>query len=459
VHFKIVYISSLLVRRLCCVALLLALVTPSAALGELAQVAPEASPTAEASGRANTKEKSVIRFASLVQFVSETVERLDFQRVRSKLEFKSAIYEGERFSLGESAVLKFITRGECVGVIYGAGQGLAPEMEKTWRIRSQAARWICPKGASDTVVLHETRFTIGGPDGGELFIDGDRMLVLSGRVDAGKGELPRLTLLTASSSGSGGGSGAGKNIAWLRENPEPLPSAAWRFNQKRKAPAESLVFDRPIDPPPPKAEPKTTRWIFGPTGGGGSLNFDKGALDRKALSTDGARLQLQKKRGSGSWIAFLEYVSTEDKSSSCGFNTPCPEVNAHGNFLNAQVGYRFNHDRWWSQFLRVGGGINKTRINIKTQNGTTSYNSDVEYEFYMLSVAYGVDAYYSPSWFSRGGLYAGIDIDAARSLARGKKNVSGEYLNGSTARPSIADEPTTLTTFNLQLMLGLMFLY
>ena len=417
--------------------------------------APDDEPTSvQSNDPGTTKRPSLIRFAALVQFSSGPVDRIDSQRMRSTLEFKTPIYEGDRFVLGDGAVLKLVSRNDCVAVIYGGAQGLAPEMEKPWRLKAPATRWICPAGAHDTVVINGARFSVGGEvgsnEGGELFIDGERLLVLSGHVELVKmpGALPRLAPLVFTRDG------------WSRETPEPPPSSVWRMNQKRKPPVESFSFAMASDPPPPKPEAKKTRFILGPTGGSGSMSFDKGQLDKKGLSVDGARLQMQRKRGNGSLIALVEFGSAQENSGNC--QNGCPETNAHGNFFNLQLGYRFNHDRWWSPFVRGGGGVNHARVFVNTQGAGNFFSSDVDYEFYMLSLAAGFDAYYSPRWLgigsAGGGFYGGVDIDAARSLGRGARAVKNQSSSGSLST-SLADEPWGLTTFNLQLMLGLMLLF
>lgn len=400
-------------------------------------------------GPSTTRDKkSIIRFAGIVQFIEGTAERVDSQRLRVKFAHKSPIFEGERFSISNGSVLKFITRNDCIAVIYGSANVLAPEMEKNWQVNSSAMRWICPIGAIDKVSFGNSTFIVGGPSGGEFFIEGNRLIVLSGHVDALKtnGEFPRLTLLTKDGQ------------KWKRILPPAAPIASWKFNQSRKAPFESFLFDRPNDPTPPKVEPKNSRWILGPTKGGANFKLDKSDLSQNDRSIDGARLQAQFKRNRGSLIALFEFSSMGDHQSGYGPNY-APPSSIRSNLLSLQLGYRFDHDRWWSQFVRVGGGLERARITLNSNNGSNYYNSNIEYEFYMLRISYGIDAYYSPSWLSSVGIYAGIDLNAAQSVGRGARSVNNQNSNPGNANPSIADEPWALTTISGQMMLGLMLLF
>lgn len=412
----------------------------------------------------NTK---LIRYAGIVQFIQGEAERVDASGVKVTLDFKTPFYEGEHLRVAKAAMLKMVTRTDCTVVIYGPAQVYAPEAEKPWRAQAEAVRWICPKSAREVVSLQGVPLTVGGADGGELLSEGKKLLVLSGQV-RDPADLPRLKILAL------------KDSQWSAVDPEEKSMvAAWNFNQSRRAPIESAKLAMPPElnqaKIEPKAEPaKTVRWTLGPVLGPAAMLFDKGTINDSNLSVNGGRLQMQRamqNSGRGSLIFVLEYLSFEDKSKNNGgggstnFNVPSTWQNTHGSFLNAQVGYRFKHDRWWSPYVSVGGGIDHAEVTINTNSATTNYNSDVDYEFYMLSLSGGLDAYYAPSWFRTGGVYAALGVDVARSIGRGARSVKSEYFggsqggsngNGGNTKPDIADEPWALTSVNLNVNLGLM---
>lgn len=367
--------------------------------------------------------------------------------MRAALEFKSVIYQGERLQVEAGAVLKIATRSDCVAVIYGPAQLIARDMEKPWRLRAEAARWICPANASETFMLRGTTFEAGGSDGGEILVDGARALILSGQVKSPPEmeAFPALKLLAA-----------GKD-RWSPLEPQPPYPLVWSFNDRRKAPQESVKLvepEKPAPKPPELTRERTWRWILGPTFGGGGAGFDNKALKSSDLHADGGRLQLQKRRGEGSLIALLEFVSFEDNANS-SYQQGTDRAFIKVNSATLQLGYRFRHDRWWSPFLRAGAGTSRARVNISFP--TKNYQSDIEYEYTIINAAAGIDAYYSPGWLSWLGVYGGIDLTMARSLGSGRRSVKNEFAGGS--KPAEAEDPGSLTMTSLQATLGLLVHY
>lgn len=426
---------------------------------------------------------AVIKFAGVVQYIDGQSERVDARQMKVKIEHKFALYEGDRFAVADGSTLKFITRNDCVGVVYGPAQALTPELEKPWRIRAPALRWICPPGISETIVINNQVLDIGGIEGGEILYDSNRLLNLHGQVIATHSKQKLAPLTTHLLDGQ----------IW-----RPLPSTikeenkeslrliqleAWKFNQRRKSPSESNLVEKPADAPPKIRIAREQRWIIGPTGGGGSVNFDNSELNQKDRSIGGGRFQFQKKRNQGSWITLIEFSSMNDREEQGqnNYSGNFRPISTRSNLSSLQFGYRFNHESWWSQFIRLGGGLERTRININSNSGSNSYNSDIEYDFYMVRLSYGLDAFYSPSWlfFNQtssansthsnsgsgnnsgfdGGFYAGIDFNIGQSLWRSDRNVKNENWNISTKKPPVAAEPWRLTTASIQMMFGLILLF
>ena len=388
--------------------------------------------------------KSLIRFAAIVQFTNGGVARVDAQRARTPLKFQSTLHEGERFATDAGATLKFVARSECTAVVYGESQGQTPNMELPWRLNAESARWICPPSTRETVLIGEDRFEI---EGGEFLIDKTRLLVLRGRVAVGSGaeaalELPTQKLLTRQTDG------------WKETQTEVSSSLAiWEFNRSLKPPAESTDLPEPERPP----AIKNTRVILGPMGGGGGTHFDNKEIDSDDLGGNGARLQVQRKFGRGSLLASISYLDLEKDSQKNQVGvTPPDGIYSRASVFSVEAGYRMYHEKWWSPYARGGLGVAKAKVNIQAFQ-SANYGSNIEYEFYVATVAAGMDLYYSPrrlSWF---GVYTGAEIHLPTSFAKAGRTVNHESTSGT--KPKSADEPGSLTTTALQLIFGLMILF
>ncbi len=395
----------------------------------------------EASKEGSLAEKSLIRFAALTQFVEGDVNKLDAQKVRTPVDFRTPIYEGERIQVARGGMLKLVTQSGCIAVFYGESTVLSPNREKPWRFKSEAVRWICPEGAKESVVSRGLPLEINS---GEFFQDGRRLLVLRGQVSTKESELPTSRMLQF------------QNRGFKIVQPEPSSFDLWSFNEKRRPPQESTAVPKPETPKPKKIEaPKNVRIIVGPTGGGGRLIYDNDSLSEDHLDSEGGRLQTHIRWGQGSFILLYRHQSLNADYNKGGAGiTPSEGVHNDSELDALEFGYRFNHDRWWSPYFRLGVGAEKPKIFVSLPGATSAYFSGTEYEFWMLTAAAGIDAQYSPQWLNWFGVYASADLNLQQSLGRGARKVFHEF-NSSQGDVPEAGEPWRLTSVSLQLMLGL----
>lgn len=388
------------------------------------------------------KEKSIIRFAGIVQYLSGNGQRIGSQGMRTPLEFKSIFYEDERLHLDDGAMLKIVTRNDCTAVLYGEAQALTPNVEKPWRVKSRAIRWLCPKGAKDSFVIRGARFDV---DGGELLLDGRQLLILRGKVTTpgNPTELPVMKLLEAD------------GISWKPQQPEPHPFRLWSFNQERKAPQESVQ----IPQPPRPVAVKKTRWGVGPTGGNQNLDFDKGNLSKSGRGGDGGRIFSHWQKNKGSLMFIYNSITFEDRGNNSSSGAQPTNGTFQRTSLNTLLaGYRLYHQKPFSPYFLAGGGSARTRAFINQNQSPYNYNAEIDYEFYVATIALGVDAFYSPSWLPWLGIYGGAEVNYTRSLWRGARSVYHEFNNGSQLPPD-AIEPWNLSMGGPQIMIGAILLF
>lgn len=414
-----------------------------------AQTSSESTPEVTAEPKVVTTPESnikVIRYAGTIQFADGDVARVEGPRLRTPLAHRSTIYEGERLSSGKKSIVKIVTRGDCILVIYGESQILAPNMEMPWRIQAESLRWICPEGSK---VTFRTRNLDHELESGEVLIDRRRLLVLKGKARGGETTLSPRKIYKFDG-----------NI-WIFAMKESTDANMYSLNKSQKPPKESTEL-----PPPPPPRIKDTRFILGPVGAfAQSAKYDVDDLNKSGLDGGGFRLQVHRKAANaGSWIAALSFIETNEKNQNYVQNvTPPNGVSSQIKTFAGEFGYRFQHERYFSTYVRSGIAQSKAKINVSQYNATSSfaggYGSDTEYEFYMLTLAAGVDAFYSPGWLDWLGIYAAIEANAARSLFTGTKTLTRENINPSNGKPSVGTSPTSLTTFGGAFMLGLMIQY
>ena len=115
-----------------------------------------------------------------------------------------------------------------------------------------------------------------------------------------------------------------------------------------------------------------------------------------------------------------------------------------------EIGARLDHDRWWSPYWRIGGGIAKSRLKFTQADTTGPSSSRFDYPFYVLSGALGGDAHFVPGFLKSLGFYASAEVGLAQSLFRGGRINVSPGLTTSVAPP----EPWRLTNVNAGFSLG-----
>jgi hypothetical protein len=211
-------------------------------------------PSAQAQNADEAKTESSkdpeIPFAGIVQYAQGRAEKIEARSARSPLGFRSLLHEGDRVRVAASATLKIVTREGCIAVIHGPAQMTTPIGKRPWRIQGEAARWICPEKKSDSFTFNQSRFQIVG---GEVLIDGTKVLPLSGRITVLTPEPLMLLPLQLYRN---------ENKSWAAVSPQPHAYDLWLLNESRPPPKESRAMQRPERPP-------GSRLIFSPMLGGG----------------------------------------------------------------------------------------------------------------------------------------------------------------------------------------------
>ena len=118
-----------------------------------------------------------------------------------------------------------------------------------------------------------------------------------------------------------------------------------------------------------------------------------------------------------------------------------------------EAGYRLKHDAVFSTYFRGGGGVVYPKITVNRLD--IGFASENRYEFYVLSVSGGIDAIFCPSWLGSIGFYGGLEGQLLQSVARGGKKSYGQYV--PIAYPEESREPSSLTSFTIDLMLGFVY--
>lgn len=422
-----------------------------ATVATIANAQPVAQPPETEAGAEIPKDqdkKALIRYSGVVQYADGSLERVDASKAKAPVAFGLTIYEDDRLQLGADSTLKIVTRQECIAVFHGEGVALASNREKPWRLKTNAVRWICPEGKIDTFQFQNFRYRITG---GEVLIAGDKLILLSGELRATKtpeGGFTARTLYVLT------------NGTYSKVEPQD-ERAAWTFNQSRKPPKESTKWVEPKLPevPPATKEQKKSRLLFTPVFGGAYLGYDVSSLNENEAKSEGGRIQYMRRLESGR--SFLASISVrgvnpqDDTGGGSGSGSgPSPKTVSNDAFLMLlEGGWRDRHDSVFSSYLRLGAGYAKSRISVNRQD--VNYRSETTYEFGVISAAGGVDVIYCPSIFDTLGLTAGIEAQGIQSLSRLGRESNANFSN--TGSPPEAKEPSSLSMFGINIMLGLVY--
>lgn len=390
-----------------------------------------------------------IRFAALVQFTEGTVDRIDLRNNHQTLKFQDAVYEDEHLSIETNAYVKLVTRERCIGVVYGPGDVFAAKAEKPWRIQASTVRWMCPEGTTSQLALELPSGTLNiETNGAEFFVTENRLLILRGS--------PKVNTLTQPL----------KPMALYALDKKPIQSVQpaatpwdiYQFNNRQPAPKESLVLNKPD-------RPKTvanTRVMLGPIGGGGGLTHDQGDFNQDDLSSNGGRLTVQMRHGKRSWIIALniarELSADEEKKNNQQPNTPNNSYPAPGKSASRvkmpglEFGLRFQHERWWSPYLRAGVAQFSNELSARSMS---NQYSQTHHEYIGVTGAGGLEAIYSPGWLPWLGIYGFGEFALGRTLVH-TKSENHSVCTGCSFQPSPpSGGEKNFTTHFLQLGAGL----
>lgn len=406
-------------------------------LAASAQTEPTAEPTAPA--------PRLIPWRGLVQFRAGDLVRINSAGQSMPLGFRDAIYEGDRVELrstdGPLSSAKIHSRENCAIALYARSKPmtvLPPDGANPWRIRGEAIRLHCPKGESLKIEFRGADFIVGGQTvGGDVLIDGLRLLVVGGRVQANGGSAPALQPKVLYRFEA-------KSKAWTEETTDPLKLFEFHTGRPLLAETERLVK--------PNNE-KTWRLILGPSGGSTNYYFDNSAIDASERTAEGGRIHTQIKWGEGSFIAMLHFRNNDE-----GSDGPPPDnsVRVKGEFIGAEFGYRMHHKRWYSPFFRFGFGREQPKVQL--QYPSESLFRYEKYEFHSLALAGGVDAFYSPDWLDWFGFYGSAEMHLTHSLGRGAaERQNSSSSTSATSSSAVANEPWRATALSFLVHIGLLF--
>ncbi len=388
----------------------------------------------------NLETKKLVSFEAFVQFSEGTVS---LGSEREAVKYGTPIYEDSKIKLEKSATLKFVTKQNCVVVTYGEGDVAGPLAEKPWRITTRAARFLCPDKNEEKFVFHGIEIT---PEGETLFDVSGKIFVITGRA--------RLTQTLAS-----------RHIyqyskALITSEPnQQTPQAQYDFDNLYKIPREGEKLVKPK-----LVTPDNYRITFGPEFGPSILLHANGYLNHYDYSSSGPSLQFTFRNDQAGIILGLHYLETESQNQSGNYNNNNNGSNNSNSSdrlrnLGADVGYRFDFDRWWSPFAR--GGVtweqNELYINSGSNcNNCSGYFSDQTFNYIGLSASIGIDALVRPSWLGGLGVFASTEIQLNQTVISTKQTVNNIQDNGSSPKEADNDKGFILD-FNGIVHLGLLY--
>lgn len=312
-------------------------------------------------------------FEGVVQFVSGDVTWEDEKKTPDPL-FKSIIRRGDKLVLSKGSYIKVITQKRCIAVAFGPGTLDAPKSHEVsiWESNGTSLRWNCPSGQEEKIVIDDKPLTLFG---GELFYHSAKLLMRAGEAQAQSGRLEATNLYN------------GKENFWVIAKNQPSPFDLYKFNQELPQPIESLKQEEP-------AKPARYRLSLTPMAGEGNIEHNTAQIRETASEgIEGGRIQVYfHTKKSTYFFAISEYGQSDNQNYSCG-----PGCNP-GNYAELEVfmlsfGQRFQRERSWSYFYRVGLGDVSLQYNIRNTVsgcGTNCYIQDrVKYD--ALTLGLGVD--------------------------------------------------------------------
>lgn len=375
-----------------------------------------------------------IHFAGVVQHVQGQVQRLEPGQSPIGVSFQTILYERETLQVAANAYLKFITREDCVGVVYGPAQVTVPSPGDAWRVQAESVRWICPAARAQKLRIRGVDL---GLDGGEFFLHGKQILLLRDQVTTSFGGEPLrgLSLYTA------------EHKKWEKVADHTDEQELWKFDHLQPIPKESRVLEKPKQAP-------NWRFILEPALGFTEPNHENENLNHGVYGYDGFRLQLQHRYKEMSWIAAIVSREMQDPAQKGTHNGPPPVSSASDiKMTSIEGGVRLHHDRWWSPYARIGLGREQNKLSI--QRSDISYFSMATYNYIAMSLSAGLDALYSPKWLNWLGVYGAMEVEITQTLFPTDSSVDNESSNTASVPPEASNQHGFITTASGIVSLGI----
>jgi hypothetical protein len=379
--------------------------------------------------------EDLVKVTAVTQYVEGRVQKTESSGVKSDLVFQTPIYEGDRVDTGAGMVLKLATRNGCIYVMRGVGTLAAPVAPKPWRLRAESLRLIC-SGRTTAETFGVANHPLSLKDG-EVLFRGKQVMLLNGAASyMGVALSPRKLYIVEG--------------AELRELlPQPNSNDLRAFNLAEKPPRES--FSWPYVEPAKAEKAYTSRYMIGPVGGGDGVNYDNSDYSQGGLRGGGGRLQAQFKRSNDT--AFIFALTTRETSKDDGNYQGPPGPGPHNQieFHSFEFGLRQKFDRWWSPFVRLGGGFTNAKVGYTAPGNTGGNDTRYGYEFYFLNATLGIDTYFVPRFLRPFGFYASGEGAIYQSLHRGARRNE----NGGFSPNAVPPEAWRLTGFDVLVSAGL----
>ncbi len=365
----------------------------------------------------------LISFEAFVQFSDGTNFVLNHGGENTSVKYGTPIYEDTQLKLERAAsTVKFVTRANCVVVVYGEGGVVASQGEKPWRITTQAARFICPDKNEEKFIFRGVEIT---PRGETLFESSGKIFVIVGNAKLNQ-VLPARRIYQYSKG--------------VIEVAQQSALAQYEFDNLYKPPREAEKLAKPKV----NATPDKYRIEMGPLTGPAVLVHANGYLNHYDYSSSGPRVQLSFKDNLAGIIIGLRYLETQSQNQGGNLNYNLASTSDRLHTFGADVGYRFDFDRWWSPFIRAGVIWSRNEVNINSPaaigctGNCSGYYSDQVLDYFGVSANIGIDALLRPSWLGGFGVFASAELELDQTI----HPTSGAEKNSQNGGGSAPNEAT-----------------
>ena len=398
--------------------------------------------------------KKLISFEGFVQFADGSSSVISLSGEKDSVKYSTPIYEDTKIKLEPAANIKFVTKQNCVVVVYGEGVFSGPQGEKPWVINTKAARFICSSQNEEKFVFHGVEVT---PLGETLIEASGKIFVVTGSAKLSKPLASRKIYQISK---------AGINLDASAQSPQ----AHYDFDNLYKVPKEGEKLQKPKALVPAKY-----RISFGPEFGKALLIHANGYLNHYNYFASGPRLQysFRKRESEGAYIIGLRFLSVEENKNngnyyggggnSPGYSSASDRLRSY----SIDGGYRFNFDRWWSPFFHAGLSWMRNELSISSNTGSggsgcggncSGYYSDQSLDYFGITAGFGYDFLLRPSWLGGLGFFGSAELELNQTVHPTTNAVRSIYVPSTGSVPNEAtNEHGPISNFNGLMHLGLMY--